>query len=139
MANIVWIIGALTAVWGVSAVIMPGWMKACIEFIFKKRLAYLAVAMKIIGGVVFLVFARECNIPWFILTIGLLTAGGSILFCLLPFTKIQAYLQWWLNRPLWLYRLWGVLAAAFGGLLMYAGVPRASQQALSFLLNSFLA
>ena len=139
MANIVWIIGALVAIWGIVAVIMPGRMKACIQFVWQKRLAYGVVAVKIIGGVIFLIFARECNIPWLILTIGLLSAGGSILFCFLPFKKIQAYLQWWIKRPLWLYRIWGILAAAFGGLLMYAGVPRASQQAVSFLFSSFLA
>lgn len=137
VVNSIWIIGALIAIWGIVAVIMPNWMKAFIKSISKARIVYLNIAVKVGVGVLFLIFARECNIPWLILAIGVLTAGGSILFCLLPYAKIQAYLQWWLKQPLWLYRVWGVAAAAFGGLIMYAGVPEIPQQAAYFMVTPF--
>ena len=40
--------------------------------------------------------------------------------------KIEAYLNWWQIRPAWVYRVWGVLAALFGLLVMYAGFPQAT-------------
>jgi hypothetical protein len=123
MENFVWIIGALIAVWGIIAIIFPVGMKNMIGWIGKGRMVYFGAAIKILFGLILLIFARGCRIPWIILTIGLLTAGGTILFCGLPFVKIQAYLKWWQSRPLWLYRVWGLAAAVFGGLIMYAGVP----------------
>ncbi len=123
MENIIWIIGALVAIWGIAVLFQPNWMKNLIGWFSKGRMAYLAAAVKTLVGILFLIFARECRIPWILLTIGLLTAGGSILFCGLPFAKIQAYLKWWQNRPLWLYRVWGLMAAVFGGLILYAGTP----------------
>ena len=139
MENIVWIFGALIAVWGIIIVILPDWMKASIQFISRGRLVYLAISGKVIFGLVLLIFARGCRIPLVIIIIGLLSAGGSLLFCGLPFVKIKAYLQWWLARPLWLYRLWGVLAAGFGGLMMYAGVPKPGEQALMQAFRFFFA
>ena len=139
MENIVWVLGGLIAVWGIVTIILPNWMKAAIQFIAKGKMIYGVIASKILFGLLFLIFARECRIPWVILVVGLLSAGGSILFCGLPFKKIQLYLEWWKNRPLWLYRAWGVLAAAFGALVMYAGVPAAEKISLSLVLNAFLA
>ena len=123
MNNIVWIIGALIALWGVIIVFMPGWMKTLICVFSKKGWIYLIAAVKIMAGIVFLIFARTCRLPWGIILIGLLAAGGNILFCLLPYAKMRTFFDWVQSRPLWLFRIWGVLAAALGGLIMYAGVP----------------
>lgn len=138
MVHIVWIIGALIGIWGIVTVILPTWMKAVVQFIVKKRIIYLVAAVKVTCGILFLIFARECHISWLILIMGLLTAGGSLLFCALPSAKIQAWMQWWQGQPLWLYRVWGILATALGGLIMYAGVPKAEPVAGCFLFNSFL-
>jgi hypothetical protein len=43
---------------------------------------------------------------------------------MIPFIKITVYLTWWQNRSLWVYRLWGISAAAFGIVLMYGGFPQ---------------
>ena len=124
MQHIVWIIGALICLWGVMAVLRPDWMKKCIDVLAKGQRFRLAVAAKIIAGVIFLVFARECRIPWLILLFGILTAGGSVLFIVaLKPESIQAWIAWWLKKPLWLFRLWGLAATVFGVILIFAGFP----------------
>jgi len=124
MVHIVWLVGALTAVWAIAVMFKPIWLRQTIILVNKGKTAYVIAGVKIIIGIVFLIMARDCNLPWVIITLGILTAGGSILFCLLPFSKIQAFMNWWIARPFWLYRVWAVLAILFGGLIMYAGVPK---------------
>jgi len=124
MAHFVWIVGTLIAVWGVTALFRPDWMKKIITFVSKGKLVYFIAGIKIIIGIIFLVLATNCKLPPVIIVIGILSAGGATLFCMLPFSKITAYMEWWKKRPLWIYRVWGVAAAIFGGLLMYAGVPK---------------
>ena len=124
MVHIVWIIGALVAVWGIITIIQPKWMHQLIGSLKGKAAVYFAVTLKIIGGLLFIIFARECHLFWVILILGLLITAGSILFAVfVPYPKIRAYFQWWQRQPLWFYRLWGLLAAALGGFIMYAGVP----------------
>lgn len=125
MNNLVWILGALIAIGGILTLLYPTWMKNLIGWFSKGAVFYFAAALKILFGLALLIFARSCRIPWIILTIGLLSAGGTILFCGLSLAKIQAVMKWFHNRPLWLYRIWGAAVAVLGGLIMYAGVPGA--------------
>ena len=124
MVHSVWIVGVLTALCGVCAIFRPDWMKAWIRFASKGRLFYGVVALKIVIGLLFLIFARECQFSGVIIAIGILSAAGATVFGLLPVVKIQAYLNWWQIRPNWMYRVWGILASVFGILVMYAGVPK---------------
>ncbi len=124
MVHLVWIIGALTAVWGICILFQPVWMRQLMTLLNKGRLVYAAASVKIVIGVVFLILATQCRVPKLIIALGILTAGGSILFCMIPFGKIRAYMNWWIARPLWLYRLWALAAFLFGGLIIYAGWPQ---------------
>ena len=124
MAHIVWLIGALMAVTGIAALFKPVWMRQMLILVNKGRLVYAVAAVKIVIGVIFLILATQCRMPKVIIALGILTAGGSILFCLLPFAKIRRFMNWWIARPLWLYRVWGVAATLVGGLILYAGVPQ---------------
>lgn len=124
MVHLVWLIGALTAVWGIAVLFKPVWLRQWMILFNKGKLVYVAAGVKIILGVVFLIVATQCKLPKVIIAVGILMAGGSILFCLLPFAKIQGFMKWWIARPVWVYRLWAVLAVLFGGLIMYTGIPK---------------
>jgi len=124
MAHIIWIIGALIALWGISAVLKPDWMKRFITFTAAGNRWRLAAAVKVVVGVVFLILATASRISWVIIVIGILTAGGSIIALTLKPEKMQAMMHWWQQRPLWMYRLWGVVAVLFAALIIYAGWPK---------------
>jgi hypothetical protein len=124
MVHIVWLVGALTAVWAIAVMFKPIWLRQSIILVNKGKIVYVIAGGKTVIGIVFLIFATQCNLPGVIITLGILIAGGSILFCLLPFAKIQAFMNWWIAQPFWMYRVWAVAAVLFGGLVMYAGVPK---------------
>lgn len=124
MAHIVWLTGAVTAIMGIAVLFKPLWMRQVITFIRKGKLVYLSAGSKTVLGILFLVLARSCRVPWVIITLGILMAFGPIFFCFMPFSKIQACLNWWIARPVWIYRLWGIAAVLFGGLIIYTGMPK---------------
>ena len=109
MAYFVCIVGALTAAWAITVLFKPNYMKKAIGFIQKGRTVYFVIGLKNATGIIFLIFARECRWVVFVIVVGVLITYGTTLFCMLPLEKIKAYLNWWLSRPAWMYRLWGVL------------------------------
>jgi len=121
MIHIVWAAGAITAIMGIAILFRPLWMRQLITFISKSRTAYAAAGLKTLVGIVFLVLATGCRRPKVIIALGVLMTVGPILFCMLPFAKIQAYMNWWVARPVWMYRVWGVL---LGGFIICAGMPK---------------
>ena len=124
MVHLIWIIGLLITLWGITAMFKPDWMKKFITFISKGKLVYPVAALKVLMGILFLIFATQCKWTGFIIAIGILSATGATVFCMLPYSKIKAYLNWWQTRPAWMYRLWGISAAGFGIALMYGGFPQ---------------
>ncbi|MBL7215678.1 MAG: hypothetical protein ISS71_08380 [Phycisphaerae bacterium] len=124
MVHIVWLAGAVTAIMGIAILFKPIWMRQSIIFINKGKVAYGIAGSKTVLGIIFLILATQCKISSIIIALGILMTIGPLLFCLLPFTKIQAYMNWWIARPEWMYRLWGVVAMLLGGLIFYAGVPK---------------
>ena len=124
MVYIVWLTGAVTAVMGIAVLFKPLWLRQMLTVVNKGKFIYAAAMSKSVLGILFLIMARECIHPKVIVAVGILMTFGPILFCLLPFAKIQAYLNWWFARPVWLYRVWAAAAALLGGFIMYAGVPQ---------------
>jgi hypothetical protein len=124
MHHLVWILGAFMALWGIMAIFRPDWMKRCVDFMAVGQRFRGAAALKIVVGVIFLIFARECRNPSVIIALGILMAGGSTLFmvALKPET-IKAWIAWWQKQALWLYRLWGIVASLLGGFIIYTGIP----------------
>ncbi len=123
MTAFVWIIGAITVVFGMSAVVWPVVLKKTLVFLSVGRLIYIPGIIKGVIGVVFLVYARSCHKPLVIVAIGLLMAAGGLTVLVIDFSRIQKLMTWWAKRNDLLYRLWGLAAIVFGGLILYAGTP----------------
>lgn len=124
MVHIIWIVGAIIAIAAVTALISPIWFRKWIGFFANSRLVYLPILIRIILGVLFLIFARETHVPWIIIVFGILMTGAGIIFLIMPYQNTNKFLKWWIDQPLWIYRVWAVIAAVLGAVIMYAGVPR---------------
>lgn len=125
MSHSVWIVGAIMALWGCMAIFRPEWMKRFVDQMAIGQRFRIAAAVKITIGVLFLILARQCRFDLVITVIGILMAGGSVLVMVaLRPEAIQAWIAWWQKRPVWIFRLWGVFALLFGGVVIVAGMPK---------------
>lgn len=123
MVHIVWIVGTLIAVLGVVVLIVPKVLRKWLSFFSKGRLVYIPVVLRIVLGVLFLIYARETHVPWVIILFGILMTGAGIIFLVMPYQNTDKLLKWWIDQPIWVYRVWAIVAAVLGGIIMYAGVP----------------
>jgi hypothetical protein len=106
-------------------VFSPDKMRGFVRFMGEEKRYYLAAIFRFVIAVIFLIFARSVREPRVILLLALLFLAGGILVLVLPGAKIKSMIDWWITKPLWVYRLWGVVAAMFGVLIIYAGWPAA--------------
>ncbi|NLW84300.1 MAG: hypothetical protein GXY41_07865 [Phycisphaerae bacterium] len=121
MHHIVWIIGALMALGGIAMVLKPDWMKRMMEFFNVRHRFQAAAAIKLIIGVIFLIFARDFRHWQVLAAIGILTAAGNLWALLIKPETALKFMLWWQKKPFWVYRLWGVSATMLGGIIIYIG------------------
>jgi len=124
MKAIVWIIGALIVVAAGLLVIKPDAYRKSVKLFVSGKLLYIPAVIAIVAGVVLLIFARECHIPWVIIVVGLLSAVKGLSVFVIKLETLKGILNWLCGRSDITLRLFGLLALAFGALILYAGVPR---------------
>lgn len=123
MVHIIWIVGTLIAILGVVVLIVPNVLRKWLSFFSKGKLVYIPIVIRIILGVIFLIYAMQATVPWVIILFGILMTGAGVIFLVMPYRNTDKLLKWWQKQPVWVYRVWAVLAAVLGGIIMYAGVP----------------
>ncbi|HIJ67715.1 MAG TPA: hypothetical protein HPP87_08830 [Planctomycetes bacterium] len=124
MKAIVWIIGVLVVGAAVLLLIKPDAYRKYVKLFVRGKLLYIPAVISIIVGVVLLIFARECHIPWVIIVVGLLSAIKGLSIFAVKLDTLKGMLNWLCERSDITLRLFGLLALAFGALILYAGVPR---------------
>jgi hypothetical protein len=118
----VWFIGALICAWGITAILRPDLIKRVVDFLMMGWRWRLSAAIKVIIGIIFLIFARECRLPGVIITLGILMIVGSLTALTVdPARFMNKWMQFVQQWPLWGWRCWGIMAVIFGGLILYAG------------------
>ena len=122
--SVVSVIGLLIALEGILFLIKPEYVKKLISFFVKGKSLYLAAVLRIAIGVVFLIFAMSCHIPWLVIAFGLLAAFAGIIMFIIKLEKQKAYLLWWQQRSLLSIRLIALLTLAIGAIIFYAGWPK---------------
>lgn len=123
LIHIVWLSGLLVFSMGLICLLKPVFLKKMIGLSSKALFLNVMGALKIVLGVIYLIVASGCKLPWLVIAIGILTAGGTIAFFALGMDKIRKFMGWLGTWPLWGCRIWGLVAMALGALLVYAGIP----------------
>lgn len=124
MKAAVWIIGALIVAEAGVLLVKPDLYRKFIKLFGRGMLSYIPAAIAIVVGVVFLIFARDCHIPWVIIVVGLIAAVKGISIFAVKLETLKGVVNWLSERSDVTLRLFGLLALAFGALILYAGVPR---------------
>ncbi|MGE4285002.1 MAG: hypothetical protein AB7F23_00125 [Phycisphaerae bacterium] len=123
LIHVVWLSGLFVFLIGLISLLKPVFLKKMVGICRKPLFLQVAGALKIVLGIMYLIAASACKLPWLIVAIGILVAGGTILFFALGKEKIDNYLSWVSLRALWVCRSWGLVAMAIGALIVYAGIP----------------
>lgn len=120
MQKVILIIGVVLVVWGFLIVLRPEFIRKAVHLLSKGPLVYMPAAVRVLLGVVFLVAARDCQVRWLIIALGVIMfTAGVIMFMIKP-SKLRPMFQWWVARsPLFLH-IMGLVAAGIGGLIAWA-------------------
>jgi hypothetical protein len=121
MASLIWLMGLLTAGLGGWVVWRPKPLIRMLQWAQNEILFSILFVAKAACGVIMLVWARSCCHPAVIILIGILAVAGSVVVIVAPRSRTQKLIQWFLNRPQWLHRMWGIVALAAGILIVWAG------------------
>lgn len=120
MALAVKFIGLLIIIMGAVFLFRPEAIRKLWAFFEKDKRLYLAGAVRIIFGIIFLLSASQCRLRGFIAVLGLLfLLSGMLIFFIGP-DKIKVVLRWWSEKPLFVLRLAAIMIIGLGVLIVYA-------------------
>jgi len=105
---------------GIVYLLKPSILKRIMEFFKKGKRIYLAGLIRLVLAVIFLLAARECDIPWVIIVFGILFMISGLLIFTLGSERLNSLLDWWQRQSSLLLRLLGVIALAVGAIIVYS-------------------
>ena len=120
MAVVTAVIGAVFAAFGILGGVAPGRLLALVH---AKRAVLLpiAVASRILIGVLLVLAAPHCRWPAFVLAIGVAAFVTAVVLLVMGRSGFERFVESWLDRPPGLARLISIVAIALGGILMWCG------------------
>lgn len=124
MASVIWLTGLLVAGLGIGIILQPVIFTKTLKAFKKQVFLYLVGTIRSALGVIFLVWARSCNKPLIIIIFGILMIFSAAVIFLVPKTRLFHLMDFFLKRPQWLHRIWGLAAVAIGAIIIWAGWPK---------------
>ncbi len=112
--------GVVIACMGIIFLINPKAFKQYISFWKQEKRIRVGGVLTIPFGIIFLIAAPQCRLTGLITVLGIWCIIKAVLLLTLRQKKINAYLDWWLNKPVSPTRFLGLIALAFGVLIIYA-------------------
>ena len=120
MKTFIFIVGLIILLLGVAILIKPQVSKKLFNFIAKGKRIYLVGILRIVLGVLFLIGALSCSIPWLIILIGILCCASGLTIFIMKFERLKAIMNWFDQKPPSFARLMGILALLIGAIITYA-------------------
>jgi len=122
MSVVVVIFGLFILGMGTAILMSPERLKRMLRVFLEKQALGLAVGIRIVVGILFLMAASDTRAPPFITAIGVffLLAGVAIPF--IGSARIERLATWWLAKPDWVLRVWAVAAGALGAVFVWCGL-----------------
>ncbi len=114
------VVGVLIVGMGVAFLLKPKLYKQYVAFWQPGKRLYLGAILAILIGVVFLLAATQCRLVGFIIGLGILCLVKGVMLFTLGREKIESILKWYQARSLLVLRFIGLIAIAFGALLIYS-------------------
>jgi len=83
------------------------------------RRLYLAGVLRFALAIIFLLGARECDVPWVIFAFAVLFLISGMLIFIMRLEKIKAILDWYQKQPLLLLRIIATVLLIAGAIITY--------------------
>ena len=122
MTSIVVLVGLLISAVAVLLLIMPEKLRDLLHRFLGPTWLPLVSALRIVIGLMFILAAPYTRIPTIVRVVGGAAIVAGIAILLLGVRRTQLLADWWLARSNTTLRFWAVIAALFGGLLIWAGL-----------------
>lgn len=121
MSLIVTLFGIVIAALGIAGLIRPGSLIGFVSAAWRLRAGlYLAIVLRLVLGVALIGAASSSRFPDALGILGVISIIGALVASSLGFERLRAFVQWWAARPSGFVRAWGLVAAGFGGFLVYS-------------------
>jgi hypothetical protein len=121
MSAIVGVLGVVIAGLGILGIVRPGDLVRFVSVAWRSPSGlYLAIAVRLILGIVLIAAASSSRFPDALRILGALSIITAVLVPILGSERVRAFVEWWAGRPSGFIRAWATLAVAFGAFLVYA-------------------
>ena len=122
MSAIVVIVGLIIFGMGIAVLIQPGTLRKMLQVFLAKHWWSLVTVIRVVVGILLMLAASKSRAPTFIIAVGILFVLSGTPLPLLGTPRIERLAGWWLERSNTTLRLWGLLAAAFGAVILWSGL-----------------
>jgi uncharacterized membrane protein YgdD (TMEM256/DUF423 family) len=122
MSAVIAIFGLFMLGISMAILVAPERLKRMLRVFLDKQGLSLAVGIRIVVGILFLLAASETRAPSFITAMGILFLLTGVAIPFIGRARIDRLVNWWLQRPDWVLRTWAVAAGALGGVFVWCGL-----------------
>ncbi len=120
---IIFLIGLVTVIWGLAVLLRPTVIYSMLNFFSKgKKNVNILGTLRIILGVLLLLFARETKFYFFVIIFGIIVFTAGLLTLCLPQEKIMLFLSFWKKKPSYIFRILSLVSITVGFGLIYSAL-----------------
>jgi hypothetical protein len=120
MLTLLRIIGAVVIAIGITVMVKPDVMLKMLSFWKRGKNIYLAAAIRLIFGILFIYASPLCRLNIMVALLGSLMIAGGVIVIMLGPKRMETIFAWWEKRPLSVVRLAGAVAFTLGALIIYS-------------------
>lgn len=119
MLLLVKLVSILIMTFGLLVLFLPQLAKRMLSFWAEGKRVYFAGGIRILIGLLLIGAASESALPQAVLALGLFFVIAGVLVFVISLERLKMMLVWWLEAPLTVCRVLGILVASFGALMFF--------------------
>jgi hypothetical protein len=125
MAFLVVVFGSIIAAVGIVGMARPAQLVAGMLNWPAAVLLAVAVAVRLVLGIVFILAAPSCRFPRVVYALGIVALLAALVVLLLGPDRVRSLVQWWSQQPSLVIRAMYAGTVLFGAFLVYCGAGTA--------------
>ena len=120
MVGLVRLLGIIMMLIGIAVLVRPALMKKMIAFVKVDKRVYWSGGIKTLVGIIFLLAATECKIPFVIAVMGILFVMSLVICLAMGDKKIKSWIEVWEAKTEDFVKVWSLVTIAIGALITFS-------------------